>query len=231
MKAFWHRTRNVGDTLTPVLLKWLGVEFTNAEREDTGKLIGVGSILHSARANDIVWGSGFIKQCRAPAPEGLKVLAVRGPLSEKILGVNCGVYGDPGLLLPLLYHPRVGRRFSVGVIPHYAEAKHRVFRQLARRNGKVINVRQGWRSFVRELLACERVISSSLHGIVIAEAYGIPATWLQVTDAVIGNGFKFRDYYAGTGRTLKAGPIGNLGEIQNNLVRVIKDYVATRDQS
>ena len=52
-------------------------------------------------------------------------------------------------------------------------------------------------AFVRALLGAERVVSSSLHGVILAEAYGIPATYLDS-----GNGenrFKYDDYYAGHG--------------------------------
>ena len=44
-----------------------------------------------------------------------------------------------------------------------------------------------------------RHISSSLHGIVVAEAYGIPARYLRVTE----NEYiiKYQDYYLGTNRT------------------------------
>lgn len=44
------------------------------------------------------------------------------------------------------------------------------------------------------------VISSSLHGIIAAEALGVPAVWMEMSDAVEGKGLKFYDYFLGSGR-------------------------------
>ena len=56
------------------------------------------------------------------------------------------------------------------------------------------------------LLPCELVISSSLHGIIFAEAFRIPARWLAPRDEahlekssyVTEGWFKYVDYYAST---------------------------------
>jgi pyruvyltransferase len=236
INAYWHDDKginNVGDTLTPEILHLLDIPFARAKREDTGKLLGVGSILNALRDNDIVWGSGLIRNGDRPEAKNVKYLALRGKLSEKILGIDCGVYGDPALLLPLFYQPKIEKKHTLGVIPHYIEEDEPFFQLLEHK----INVRQDYKSFVDEILACERIISSSLHGIIIAEAYNVPAVWIKVTDKVIGNGFKFEDYLSGTGRKLPIAsgeklnyyhfpPIQNLWAIQKCLIQVIKDYVA-----
>jgi pyruvyltransferase len=234
MKTFWHRTSNVGDTLTPVLFNWLKIPFTEAAARDTGKLLGVGSILESAKQNDVVWGSGFIRDQLPVNIPGLRVLATRGPLSARILGSDCKVFGDPALLLPLMYNPKQHKNCKVGLIPHYVEAKHPRWAELARiRGNRVINVRQPWKNFVDAICECEVVTSSSLHGVIIAEAYGIPAQWLPVTDKVIGHGFKFHDYYMGTGRhSRNLGqpiPAAMLLQIQTKLIRSLTDYATSRN--
>ncbi|WP_156383835.1 hypothetical protein [Methylobacterium sp. Leaf456] len=50
------------------------------------------------------------------------------------------------------------------------------------------------------VLSCRRILSSSLHGLILAHAYGIPATWLKISDRPLGDDFKFRDYWASIGR-------------------------------
>lgn len=58
--------------------------------------------------------------------------------------------------------------------------------------------KQGAISFTREIVNSQFVISSSLHGVIIAEVYGIPAVLLvNKSDEAW---FKYDDYYLGTGR-------------------------------
>jgi hypothetical protein len=49
------------------------------------------------------------------------------------------------------------------------------------------------------LTSCRRIISSSLHGIIFAHAFDIPAAWVKISPRVIGDGFKFFDYYSSIG--------------------------------
>lgn len=208
--AFWHRTANVGDTLTPVILDWLGIKYTQAAATDQGKLIGVGSILHALQDWDTVMGSGFISNVPVATWEtrkrNLNILAVRGPLSEAQLGRDSmsSLWGDPALLLPLIYPKPPYRerawKHKIGFVPHYVDEEH-PFLDFLRAHR--IHTRQPWQSFVDQLCECKYVNSSSLHGVIIAEAYGIPARWHPLSNKVIGRGFKFYDYYASTGRDAK----------------------------
>jgi pyruvyltransferase len=70
---------------------------------------------------------------------------------------------------------------------------------------KFQSVLQGLKLYIgrnKMILGDSRVISSSLHGIILAESYGIPAV-LFLPEATRGNLtlFKYQDYYYGTHRT------------------------------
>jgi exopolysaccharide biosynthesis predicted pyruvyltransferase EpsI len=49
-------------------------------------------------------------------------------------------------------------------------------------------------SKTNEFLQCERIISSSLHGVIIAHTYEIPAVWQKFSDNVFGDDIKYQDY-------------------------------------
>jgi pyruvyltransferase len=172
-----------------------------------GKLVAVGSILNRARDGDVVWGSGLISADSRPKGTRIRVTAVRGPRTGAIvraLGIECpAIYGDPGCLLPRLFRrpAHATPRHALGVIPHHRDQELLPPQDPAVR---FIDIMAGPDAFLAALWECERIVSSSLHGIIFAEAYGIPAHWLELSDRVLGGGHKFADYYEGTGRECPA---------------------------
>jgi len=57
-----------------------------------------------------------------------------------------------------------------------------------------------WTDFIDEICSCDFVISSSLHGLIIAEAYGIPSQWVEFGTYVDGWEFKYYDFYESIGK-------------------------------
>lgn len=211
---WWDGTPNFGDGLTLDILHWLGVpRVVNVRRSvfDYGPaLVGAGSVLDNlSYKSSVVWGSGFIGDAaqhsrgRAPA----EVAALRGPLSREIamdLGWEApAVFGDPGILAPLLYGS-VEKRYQVGIVPHYYHA-HLFANTVFPPEIRVIDVRRDPRTVVREIASSRAVISTSLHGIITAHAYGIPWVWATASPPLNGGEFKFRDFMEGCG--LAARPI------------------------
>lgn len=158
----------------------------------------IGSILAQVKKDWVVWGSGIISQSYPVAPA--KFLAVRGPQTRAFL-VKQGyqvpeVYGDPALLLPRYYNPEVDKKYDIGIIPHYNDYQQ-VNEMYAQKNGfKVIDLMTNdIEHTTREILSCKQIISSSLHGIIVPHAYGIPAVWMQFSNKVFGDGIKYQDYF------------------------------------
>lgn len=175
--------------------------------------MSIGSILEKATPHSIIWGSGFMYEDGVvksrPLGKRFTVNAVRGPLSrEKLLeqGIPCPeVYGDPALLYPKFYNPKnVQKKYKYGIIPHYADWDHMLVEQWKDKENegvKVINILgEDVNDFVDQVLECEIILSSSLHGIICGDAYGIPSYWIKLSDLVLGDGFKFRDYFASVDR-------------------------------
>ena len=53
-----------------------------------------------------------------------------------------------------------------------------------------------WHNFIDQILSCNIILSSSLHGIIIADAYSVPNLWCKFSEyEAENNGFKFKDYF------------------------------------
>ena len=145
------------------------------------RLAGVGSILEFLPADwsGVVWGSGLMHGEPHPL-KNARVLAVRGHLTRELVGAPDDVaLGDPGILVGRL-RPRPERRWDVALVPHGHHRSHAPFLALAETAGyrvRVVNVHQTAERVVREIGASGAVITTSLHGLVTADAYGIPAVW------------------------------------------------------
>jgi pyruvyltransferase len=106
------------------------------------------------------------------------------------------VYGDPALLLPLICSESK-KKYDIGIIPHYKEyaliknkyPDHFVI-NLNNKNPKEV---------IKQITHCRSIISSSLHGIICAHAYGIPAAWVKFSDIIIGDDTKYKDYFLSLG--------------------------------
>jgi pyruvyltransferase len=107
--------------------------------------------------------------------------------------------GDPALLMPKFFNPKKSKRSKIGVIPHFSEIDFFTSNfSWENRDICLVDVRAKPEEFVNQLVACEYVISSSLHGLILADAYSIPNKWVIFTDKLIGGQFKFKDYYSTT---------------------------------
>jgi pyruvyltransferase len=201
--ALPRRENNFGDLLGPWIARRI-CENLGLGRpiSDEQRLVTVGSIINvAAREGDVIWGSGIhgnFLPLEKPLPS-LDVRAVRGPLTAAVLresGIEVPeVYGDPALLIPLLWSDdELGiRRRTRGTVfaPNYYD--------LPVAPPGSINPRGNVLKRIRLIASAERVIASSLHAIIIAESYGVPAVLVASSREKL---FKYEDYYGGTGRGL-----------------------------
>jgi len=225
--SWWGTNGNWGDALNHILCNHIsGKEvnkiFTRTE-DPIFRYYCVGSILEHVRAENFeVWGSGLISEEGRLKVKPNKIHAVRGPLTRNILikqGYDCPeVYGDPALLYPLFYQPNTKKKYAYGIIPHNMDKGNAWLDQFKDNpNVKIIDILDptGTR-FVDEVNQCQIILSSSLHGIICGDSYGIPSYWIELSNKVLGKGFKFNDYFASVGRPLN-------DPIRPNLTDRIKD--------
>ena len=157
-----------------------------------------GSILSHANKNTVVWGSGIIS--KKDEVDHAEFLAVRGPetynyLKSKNYKVS-EVFGDPAVLLPKYYNPKHEKTHDLGIIPHYVDFK-KVNNWYANNDSiKVIDLlNNNIEDVVDDILSCNKIISSSLHGLIVSHAYYIPAVLVKFSDKLYGDGVKFIDYF------------------------------------
>ena len=131
-----------------------------------------------------------------------KIKAVRGHLTRKLLGAdeNTAV-GDPAILVPLYYKIQTEKKYKLGIVPHYVDKGNLLINRLNSKykEVKIIDVHSSIENVINEISLCEYVISSSLHGLIVPEALRIKSAWIELSDRVIGEGYKFRDYYSAFG--------------------------------
>jgi len=194
---------NFGDHLATVVANKVLADagIMPGEQTDRAKrLFTVGSVLHFADTGDTVWGSGV--NGKVPVEQhgftGLDVRAVRGPRTAAFLrdrGIAVpDVFGDPALLLPTLFPGRFPRTSKMPAL--FVPNLHDV--GLVEHDIAAVSPMIGWNRLVEQVVAADFVVASSLHGLVIAEAFGIPARYVRLTESE--NLFKYEDYVMGTGR-------------------------------
>lgn len=191
-------------------------------------LFGVGSILDFSKHNVVNWGTGFRNY--DSKFKGGKVLAVRGYLTKKKLHLKKDIpVGDPALLLPLVYKPaNVIRSKLVAIIPHYADYDD-IKKRFSERY-KVLDVRTNdIESFIEEVCKYKYVLSTSLHGLIISHAYGIPAIWIK-NGYIYSSDFKFYDYFSSVGIPAYSG-YTNIDEILSSRESIVRFFIENKNIS
>lgn len=209
MKPYWrtcgYRLGNFGDELVPHILRHAfnakhvepAASFLDAD------LVSIGSVL-SEIPHDFhgyVWGTGcMFHQAPVDVPRA-SVRAVRGLLSAHRLGRQPLAIGDPGMLVDRIPVPTDGQRWELSIIPHYVDFNDEGLGRFLRRNPDVhvIDPCASVPTVLSEIRRSGAILSSSLHGLVCADALGVRSRWVWLSDKLAGGDFKFRDYYSAFG--------------------------------
>ena len=202
-KAYWWaEVPNFGDALAPLLLN----HFSDIEVEwDTishSCIASIGSILEHIPPlwDGYILGSGKLMEFSRLHlhTKTATILAIRGPLSARGIPGSFAL-GDPGLLANELVGPQE-KQWDLGIVPHWQDDQI-VPRFLSiikpPHTVKVIKPSGDPLSVLRDIGACHRIVTSSLHGMIVADAFGIPRR-MEVCEKMERDGglFKFKDYSA-----------------------------------
>lgn len=198
MIAYWGiEANNFGDVLNRNILDHFGIEYEHTIDHTKANLFAIGSVARLAgRSDSVIMGSGVIRKNEKLNPYA-DWRFVRGPLTANQLKDNGGksvsLFCDLAMFLPELVE-KSESIYDVGIVPHY-QHYHKMKKLYP--EYKIINVNNtDPLSVAAEITSCKKIISSSLHGIICAHAYGIPAAHARF-GKLHGDGAKFVDYYAG----------------------------------
>lgn len=196
IRAFWYMSNNFGDNLNFYLIKALSKkEPVYTENRNDRHFIVCGSILSEAGYNSTVWGAGF-GYADQHVNNKANVIAVRGHLSQNRIEQQVKAFGDPAILMQKFYNPNMEKSHKFGIIPHWKDLEKTIWMSPA--GVKIINPLQPVESLIMEMKSCEKIISTSLHGLILADTYQIPNKWIDLGTDIGGDGFKFKDYYSTT---------------------------------
>lgn len=123
-----------------------------------------------------------------------RLVSVRGQLSRAAFPQAAGVLvGDPLVLVSDVVSGRPPDcRF--GFVPHVLSvARWRAWNQ---RRLRIIDPAASPWSVIEQIATCEIVLSQSLHGLIVADALGIPNVWVAPSHDMAGGRFKFDDYFS-----------------------------------
>lgn len=220
VKLFYHGPNkgrvNFGDALSPIIVREVTGRDAVYSSIVSCELLAIGSILDTfyrwqllrhllLRSEPVtVWGSGFIRKGGPRDAAPLRAVAVRGPHSRDRLGLPATTpLGDPGLLVRDLTQRASTPSFAWGIVPHMADIEDPRINALVENTkaATIIRLDDDPMKTLSKIGQCERIVSTSLHGVIAADALGIPNWWLEIGDRLKGGHWKFEDYFASINRT------------------------------
>ena len=160
----------------------------------------------------IIFGTGFISPQIVKNEtyiRNIKIIALRGNISLqrfKRNGIKTSkniILADPGILAPMLLNFTNNQRinftkeYDLCVIPHYIDKNSKLLKRNIRiHNYKILNIEENPIKFIKSLLKCKNILSSGLHGLIIADSLGIPNMRMVISNNILGGNYKFIDYYS-----------------------------------
>lgn len=199
VSAYWWVGRpNFGDLLTPLLLQHFCGIVADWAPFPEASLVGVGSVLEhipNGWAGKIVGAGKLHEESLLPIGHS-EILALRGPLTAKGLRGDFAI-GDLGLLANELVRVET-KKYALGIVPHWSDTTLGTNPTFARYSPIVIDPRGDPLDVIRTIGECEKIVASSLHGMILADAFGIPRRFEYAPRLSMEGGmFKFRDYSEG----------------------------------
>lgn len=204
---------NFGDELAKHVLEYATGAKVSWSAPGKADIISIGSIMQlflKRPGHAVVWGTGV----RVPDPRTAsrvreigeaRFLAVRGPRSKADLGLAVGLpIGDPGLIASsLIEKSRLRRTKGNSFIPHFrawnSQGGRAEISEMRKAGFRILPPTMRPLTMIREIAQSDYVVSSSLHGVIVAHSVGTPTQLVGVGQNDTEPSFKFLDYFESIG--------------------------------
>ncbi len=220
IKVHWGRgLNNFGDCLQPSILKHYGLTPVYVPSMKQADVILAGSILQLVPSDYKGYILGTGGDNYKYNFKDASILGVRGELTKSNIinhkDSHNMTLGDTGLLMAKIYPEKTVPKYELGIVLHFVDKDTEIASLLRKNippnNTLFINVCRSPSIVINEIKSCRHIISSSLHGLIIADAFHIPNRWIinRHTMPTDFYEYKFEDYYSSLG--IKERPLEIIG--------------------
>lgn len=110
----------------------------------------------------------------------------------------------------------------MGIIPHYIDIDNPVLAQFLNAHKEDVLLidlvhYDKWTDIPDQIVSCDCILSSSLHGLIVSDSYNIPNVWIGLSNELTGGDFKFYDYFSSVQRSETKKLIASLGDLEDLL--------------
>lgn len=200
--VFWWKDKvNFGDILSRDIISHFNLQVFHKNLNELSEKSAccIGSILNwvPETFDGYILGSGIMRPVDKQFSNA-KIIGLRGEMTRQVIKADKNiVLGDPGLLSSVLWDKPIAKKFVLGLIPHFEHQNDPIIKDILDRYPDdilLIDVMREPIEVLKDITQCTVVMSSSLHGIVVADAFGIPCGWFRLEHVAGGGLFKFQDY-------------------------------------
>jgi pyruvyltransferase len=198
---------NYGDVLAPFIFKKHNIKLVHTDYEHS-QVCTMGSLLHVMPKDykGYIWSLGFMYPTHTLHLEK-DPICVRGKLSLRQFKNDTSntVLGDGGLLVERVYNPDVKKQYKLGIFANYCDIQnndefenYKIFKNP---DVLLIDPRNYVETVIRDIKKCHNIISSSLHGLISCDSFGINHNIFSARETKLAihqlqDSFKFKDYYS-----------------------------------
>ena len=244
MRCYWWRgcTINFGDELSALILSHFAKISVEQSIPTDAEIVSTGSVLDVLPDGwtGIVAGSGQLHSRTRRDLTKAHVFGLRGEFSAQFSRMTTSdranlVIADPGLLASELVAVERNKH-ELGVVPHWSDtelyprelAKSRKYRYA---EPILINPTNDPATVIAEIGSCKKIIASSLHGLIVADSFGIPRRaelFAKMSSPYEGGKFKFADYASSIRQpiefgTLQTAPLARIAAMQSELFEMFQE--------